>query len=394
MNNKYQVKITGKNIKRFIKDLIQLKIKIYDLKIQKNTALIIVDDRGLTQIKKIKTSYQISIQKLYGLVKYKNIIKKYRFFLLASFLGIILIYTLSNLIFSIEVEHEKQDIRDLILTDLENFGIKKYHFQVSYKEKEKIKKKILAKETNKIEWLEIEKRGTKYIVKVEERIKNEVKKEVKYQNIIAKKDAMLLKISAVHGEVKKKKYDYVKKGDVLISGLISRDEKIVSKTKADGIVFGEVWYKVIVDLPKKYKTVEKTGNNKKMLELKIFNQSIFMFSLSPYKTYTIDRNLLFKNSIIPISINYSKIYETKVTKKNYQMSNVKEAAIKIASNKLKEKLGPKDKIISKKVLKKTEKNSRIIVEVFFKVEEDIKDIENIEDIKIEDIEGGESNTSN
>ena len=55
MNNRYQVKIVGKNIKRFIKDLIQMKISFYDLKLGPKYALIVVDDQGLTKIKKIKT---------------------------------------------------------------------------------------------------------------------------------------------------------------------------------------------------------------------------------------------------------------------------------------------------------------------------------------------------
>ena len=61
------------------------------------------------------------------------------------------------------------------------------------------------KETDKIEWLEIEENGTKYTIKVEERIKNKKEKDNKTQNIIAKKNAMILSIDATHGEIKKKK---------------------------------------------------------------------------------------------------------------------------------------------------------------------------------------------
>ena len=40
---------------------------------------------------------------------------------------------------------------------------------------------------------------------------------------------MILEIHAEEGEVKKKKLDYVKRGDVIISGLIYNKEDIVSK---------------------------------------------------------------------------------------------------------------------------------------------------------------------
>ena len=97
---------------------------------------------------------------------------------------------------------------------------------------------------------------------------------------------------------------------------------------------------------------------------------------------------------MPIGINYTTIYETEEINKKYSYSNASKDALEIANNKLKNKIGKNGSVISKKVLKKTEKNSRIIVEVFFKVKEDIRDIEDIENIKIEDIEGDKDESSN
>lgn len=395
MNNRYKLKITGKSPKRFVKDLITLKISLYSVKIGDDYTIIIVDDDGLGQIKKIKTSYKIEIIKEYGLIKYINSFKKYFWLITSVVIGIIVIEVLSNIVFDIEVEHSKSEIRQIILNDLDEYGIKKYRFRVSYKEKENIKKKILAKETERIEWLEIERQGTKYVVKVEERIKNKKKENLKSQNIVASKDAMILSINATKGEVVKKKYDYVKKGEVLISGFIKRDDKVVSKTKADGEVFGEVWYKVDVDLPKKYHIINKTGKSKKKIELQFLNNSIFLFDFSDkYKTYSLKRNSLIRSTLLPIGINYTTIYETEEINKKYSYSNASKDALEIANNKLKNKIGKNGSVISKKVLKKTEKNSRIIVEVFFKVKEDIRDIEDIENIKIEDIEGDKDESSN
>ncbi len=394
MNSRYKVKIIGKDPKRFVKEIITKKISIYQVENLDSDPIIIVDEEGLAKLKEIKTSYKIKVIREYGLIRIKHLIKKYSYFLMALLVGSLLLLLLSNMIFTVEVQHSKSEIRNLIKQDLKLYGISKYKFRVSYNKKEEIKKKILAKETDKIEWLEIERIGTKYLVKVEERIKNEVKTDNKAQNIIAKKNAMILRISATSGEVVKKKFDYVQKGDVLISGFITKDEKIVSKTKAIGSVFGEVWYQVQVDLPKAYKVVNKTGKSKKRLELTIFDKNIFLFDFNKYKTYQVEKKELLRNNILPVSLNYATIYETNEISKNYDISNVSNEAIKLASNKLKQKLGPKDKIISKKVLKKTERDSRIIVDVFFKVEEDITEEESIENIKIEDIEGEKSGTSN
>ena len=66
----------------------------------------------------------------------------------------------------------------------------------------------------------------------------------------------------------------------------------------------------------------------------------------------------------------------------------------MAEKKLLQKLGSKDEIISKNVLKKSDKNSKIVIDIFFKVKEDITDTENIENIKIEELEGAKDGASN
>ena len=234
MVNKYKLKISGKNTKRFIEYLIDEKISLYDVKIIDKDIIIIVDEKGYNDILNLKTSYKINLIDEYGVVRYHTFLRKYSVFLICIFFGILFLFFLSNIIFDISVEHSKSEIRELIMNDLKEYGIEKYHFKVSYKQKEKIIKKILKKETEKIEWLEIDNVGTKYIVKVEERIKNEPKVDNKTQHIIAKKDARILQIQAESGEILVKKNDYVKKGDVLISGFITKDEEIKKKVKAIG----------------------------------------------------------------------------------------------------------------------------------------------------------------
>lgn len=393
MNSKYKLKIEGKNTKRFIKDLIKMKILLYYMETNELYSIIIVDDDGYKKTMDIKTSYNITIVDLYGISKYKKAVKKYSVFLICLVFGVVLLEILSNVVFSIEVEHSKSDIRELVLNDLKEFGIEKYHFKVSYKEKEKIIKKILKKETERLEWLEIDSVGTKYIVKVEERVKNNIKKQTATQHIIAKKNAMILEISADSGEVKVKKYDYVQKGDILISGFISKDEEIKKKVRAEGIVFGEVWYNVEISVPKTYREVKYTKNTKKRLEVKFLNKSMFLFDFDKYQTYKIKRVNLLKNNILPIEINYSTIKETNEIVKKYNTKKGEQEALEMAEERLKRKLGVNATIISKNVLKKIEKDSRIVIDVFFKVKEDITDTENIDDIEIEELEGDEDGTN-
>lgn len=394
MTNKYKLLIVGKNPKRFLDNLISLKISLYDVKLTDKELTIVVDLDDYDKILKLKTSYKIKVIDYYGLVKYENILKKYNVFFICLIIGLVLIKVLSSIVFDIDIEHPKSEIRELVLADLEEFGISKYHFKVSYDEKEKIIKKILHKETDRLEWLEIDSIGTKYVVKVEERIKNDPKIDNTFQHIVAKKDAMILQIQASSGEIKVSKNDYVKKGDILISGFITKDEEIKKKVKAVGTVYGEVWYQAEITLPKVYKEIKYTKNSKKRFQVKFLSHDFLLFDFKPYKTYESNNITLLENRLLPMSFNYSKVGETKEITKRYTGTKGEKEALKLAEKNLKKKLSVNDSIISKKVLKKTEKDSKIIVDIFFKVKEDITDTVNIDNIDITKQEGVKDESSN
>ena len=394
MTNKYKLLIVGKNPKRFLDNLISLKISLYDVKLTDKELTIVVDLDDYNKILKLKTSYKIKVIDYYGLVKYENILKKYNVFFICLIIGLVLIKVLSSIIFDIDIEHPKSEIRELVLADLEEFGISKYHFKVSYDEKEKIIKKILHKETDRLEWLEIDSIGTKYVVKVEERIKNDPKIDNNFQHIVAKKDAMILQIQASSGEIKVSKNDYVKKGDILISGFITKDEEIKKKVKAVGIVYGEVWYQAEITLPKVYKEIKYTKNSKKRFQVKFLSHDFLLFDFKPYKTYESNNITLLENRLLPMSFNYSKVGETKEITKKYTGTKGEKEALKLAEKNLKKKLSVNYSIISKKVLKKTEKDSKIIIDIFFKVKEDITDTVNIDNIDITKQEGVKDESGN
>ena len=69
--------------------------------------------------------------------------------------------------------HFNSNIVKLVQSELVNYGIKKYSFVKSYDEIERIEDKILYNNKDNLEWIEIIRNGTKYTVRVEERIIND-----------------------------------------------------------------------------------------------------------------------------------------------------------------------------------------------------------------------------
>lgn len=384
MTNKYRIKITGKDPKYFLRHLIVKKIKLYNIIEDHDGISLTVDEVDYAKILKMKTSYNIKIVNRFGVAKLRYLLLKYKYILFFLFLTLGLMIILSHFIFFIDVIHSKEEIRELVENDLKEFGISKYKFRVSYAKKEEIRNKILEKEKDKIEWLEIDRIGTRYIVNVEERLIKDNKVDNEVRDIVAKKDAMILNIEAETGEIVRKKYEYVRKGDTIVSGTIKNKEDEVSKVKAEGKVYGEVWYSVTVELPKKYYEEKKTGKTSKALTLRIANKKISVPFSKDNKSYISEDSPILQNNLIPIKLVLETKHEIEIIDKEYNMDNSSSEAIKLATKKLEDRLDEQSMILSKKVLKKTLKNSKIIVEIFFKVRENITDYKKIsKELKIE-----------
>lgn len=384
MTNRYRIKITGKDPKYFLRHLIVKKIKLYNIIEDHDGISLTVDEVDYAKILKMKTSYNIKIINRFGVAKLRYLLLKYKYILSFLFLTLGLMIILSHFIFFIDVIHSKEEIRELVENDLKEFGISKYKLRVSYAKKEEIRNKILEKEKDKIEWLEIDRIGTRYIVNVEERLIKDNKVDNEVRDIVAKKDAMILNIEAETGEIVRKKYEYVRKGDTIVSGTIKNKEDEVSKVKAEGKVYGEVWYSVTVELPKKYYEEKKTGKTSKALTLRIANKKISVPFSKDNRSYISEDSPILENNLIPIKLVLETKHEIEIIDKEYNMDNSSSEAIKLATKKLEDRLDEQSMILSKKVLKKTLKNSKIIVEIFFKVRENITDYKKIsKELKIE-----------
>ena len=380
--NRYILKITGKRIDTFIMLLVRFNICFRKIKSSKDYIIIEVLEEDYEKLKKINTTYEIEILKRKGLIYFTHFIKIRKLFIVSILLGFIFLTFLTNIIFDVKVVLDDEELREIILTDLKEFGISKYKFKVSYKEKEKIESKILDKEKELLEWLEIEEKGVNYEVNVIKRVKNKEVKETEPRNIVASKNGMITRIVAETGEVVTKKNNYVNKGDILISGLIKNNDNIVSKVSAKGKVYAEVWYKVSLNLPLTYNEEKRTGNNKNVLEINFLNNDIELTSLDPYKNYKSKKNIIWKYNLLHISLSFTKKSEVELININFE--DDLDSVYSLASDKLKKRLGSDIKVIEQKVLKKEKNTDKMDIDIFYKIEEDITSYSSLKDFNIEE----------
>lgn len=377
-----KIKVIGRNINNFLKRLINNNINIEKvIPISHKEIDLIINYQDLDKVLKLKTIYNIKIVRYYGKLRIIKRIKKDIFILSSLLISLLLIYTLSNIIFKIEVIHSNNNIIKLVTKELEDNGIKKYKFVKNYQEIEKIKKKILEENKDTLEWLEIIREGTKYTIRVEERIINNKPKDNKIYNIVASKNAVIKNIYAESGEKVRSINTYVKKGDIIISSDITlpNNEKI-SKT-ASGKVQGEVWYNINIEYPYQYHEIKYTGNKKKVLVLNLLNKRISFFDFHKYKTFNRNIKYIFNNNITPISLIYEDEYETNIINEVYDYNTAREKAITKAKDKMLEKYPNIKDITNIKIIKEEDKKNKISLNLFVTCLEDITEYQEVNNNK-------------
>lgn len=377
-----KIKVTGRNINNFLKRLINNNINIEKvIPISYKEIDLIINYQDLDKVLKLKTIYNIKIVRYYGKLRIIKRIKKDIFILSSLLISLLLIYTLSNVIFKVEVIHSNKNIIKLVTKELEDNGIKKYKFVKNYQEIEKIKNKILEENKDTLEWLEIIREGTKYTIRVEERIINNKPKDNKIYNIVASKNAVIKNIYAESGEKIRSINTYVKKGDIIISSDITlpNNEKI-SKT-ASGKVQGEVWYNINIEYPYQYHEIKYTGNKKKVLVLNLLNKRISFFDFHKYKTFNRNIKYIFNNNINPISLIYEDEYETNIINEVYDYNTAREKATTKAKEKILEKYPNIKDITNIKIIKEEDKKNKISLNLFVTCLEDITEYQEVDNNK-------------
>ena len=383
--SKVKLNIKGKNVERFIKRLIKNKIELLKVEyIKYNEINIIIYKENLEKIEELKTIYEVSLTKKYGLFKLKEILKINKYFLFFTLIGLIILYGLSNIIFEVEIIHTDKKFRNFIKTTLEEYGIKKNNIIKNYDQIQNIKEDILNKYNDQIEWIEIERSGTKYIIKVEERIMNKKEKTNKLRHIVAKKNGIIIDVDAKRGDIIKNTNDYVHKGDIIISGNLYLNETYKSTVSAEGDVYAEVWYKVKTKYPYKYKEIKKTGNEKTVYTIKFLDKYFDFFNFKKYKTKNYKDSIIIKNNLLPFSLIKQQQIETIVIDENYNKEQAEKKALELSLNKIKQKLNKNEEILNYKIINKNINKDNIEITVFVSVKENITDYALIKELPKEE----------
>jgi similar to stage IV sporulation protein len=374
---KVTVKVSGKGIERFLNVLTRNGLHIWNVK-RHGTETITFKIR-LQDARKIrpfvrKSGCTISFLHRSGVPFLFRRLLLNSGFLIGSVLCLFMIFFLSNMVWGIEIKGAKPATEYQIRKELDKMGVKIGEIQFFIDNVESIQRKLTDNIGN-LTWVGVDLQGTTYHFQVVE--KNEPKKPevLSPRNLIAKKKAIIVKTYIENGQPMVVKNDHVEKGQLLVSGLIGNEEN-TQAVAAKGEVWGETWYLSHVELPLTSKFSVFSGKEQQKHSLLIGKLKIPIWGFGKpqfkdIKTETNEHKIHFLKWELPISYVNTTLREKEEYTRTYTEPEAESLALEMAKKEIKSKLDEDAIIKDEKILQSVINSGKVILDIHFKVIENI-----------------------
>lgn len=321
-----------------------------------------------------RTGCRLSFKQKFGLPFFIKKMYSRKGFVFGLLFSLFVIFFLSNMIWSIQIHGASPEVEHEVKQTLQKIGVKKRAFIFSLPSEQEIQQAV-TESVDHLTWIGVKRLGTRYSFEVVEKKMPEEKEALDPRHLVAKKKAVIHKIFAEQGQAIVEERDYVKKGDILISGIVGTDEheKVVP---AKGSILGEVWYLSTATVPLKSTIITNTGNTLNKYYMKVGKITIPIWgfekdSFSKKETITDRKPIYFLKWQLPISFQKEKILEIEHTERVLTEKQAKEVALEMTKKDLMRQLPNDAEIKGKKILHEKIDNGKVNVAIHYQVIEEV-----------------------
>lgn len=321
-----------------------------------------------------RTGCRVRVKKRIGFPFFLARLLRRKMFVAGAFLFFAILFSMSSLVWDVEVKGNVKITEEEILAAAKQEGL--YPFQWSFRlpTQDKLARDLI-KQLPAAAWIGVDREGTKFTIQVVEADEPEKQPLLSPRHIVSKADAVITEIYAEQGRPVVQKNTRVKKGAVLISGILG-DEENSELVVAKGDVKGLVWHEYNIEVPLVQKQVTYSGESKERRYIVIGDWAIQYWGYdktpySKYETITDVEPLTWRSFKLPIGWMTETDRETNYRELTPSEEEAKQYGITAAKNDILAKNGKGTKVISEKILHEKKENGKVYMKVLFEVEESI-----------------------
>ena len=364
--------VEGLKIERFINMAISNGIYIWDIKKQSYTS--ISAKIGLESFSKMreivrKTDCTIEIKEKRGFPFLWKNLKRHKLFTASVLIFVVMIYIMCSYIWMIEVTGTKNIDPKTVLEIVNKEGLKE-GVRKSRLDKHSIENRVLIK-LSELSWVGIQIRGTKATIEVvEKREEPELISKIDSCDIIASKSGVINKILVLNGDGVVKDGATVKKGQVLVTGTIIRENTEIRLVHSLAQITARTWYEDAEEMELQQIEFKETGRKETHYMLKVLDKELGLKKSIPYNEYNESRQekniISFGDYIFPVKLISNKFQELIKVPKTLTVEQAKKRCEERLNERFKLQMSENAVVLDKKIDYYEEKKSvkaKITVEI-------------------------------
>ena len=379
--------VEGDSLVKFFYEAKRQQIPLWDIKLLSKTKAEMKS--YITDVPKLKEivaqlDYTLTISERNGLFVYFITLWQKKEQLIAILLSLALLFFLANTVWNVTISGVSSPLEKEINEQLKDMGIYRGAMFTSRITLDEVETNLM-KAFPELLYINVKKRGTIYTIEAMEKEQPLQKKHPGPSHLVAAKSGMIKKMLVKNGRIVVNVNDFVKKGDLLVSGVIDysdeqpndedeKEEKV--QLAAEGEVFANTWYEVTVSSNLFTVNERLEGNYMKRHYLLIDKLTVplFNFKKIPFEhieeSYNRKQLKLLKKQL-PIYYVEKTIYNKEIIEIVRTEDEAKQVAIEHALFDLQQKLGKDSEILKYYILHEAKENGKVKLRLYVSALENI-----------------------
>ncbi len=356
----YKIRVEGLRLNQFLSECLKNGIEVTQIKNKNDFTLeCMISEKSYNEIikKKYGNRYRITRLKSTGFSKFKKKARQKKGFAAGLLIFLYLLYYQSLFITEIEIKGIETINEDEFRTALMEFGVAEGNKKVE--DIEALKEYFYLK-YDELAWIGIQYTGNKMIIDIAE--KSEAPEIISYDipcDIVAKKTGYIEKVITKYGRPVVQAGEFVKEGDILISGIVPDEEtEEIKYIHSLGEVYAKIIYRFNITEEKKEIIKNETGEKSYGLRLKAGTIDIETGHQNiEYKNYIRQDSNIFDVMIpFPIKVSLIELSELDISYRQKEQNEMENSISKKISEYIKKNIPEDAEILNKDLMYDEERN--------------------------------------
>jgi similar to stage IV sporulation protein len=371
------LKLSGKQMEKFFNLATEHNLNLWDIRFKaadEAEFTILLQHFFLIKPLLRQTSCKIHVLARFGAPFFLDKLSTRKYLVAGMLLFVIILFLMSSVIWQVKIVGNEQIKTAYIMELAKQQGIYPWQWKFKLKSTENLSKE-LQRRLPSASWVGIEMQGTHLTIQIVESTQPEAKPLLNPRHLIASTNAIITKIIAEKGRPMVKIHAFVRKGDLLISGLVGNEtnKQIVV---AKGSVLGEVWYTSKIEMPLTLSQSTYTGESARRFYLVFGNRAIQItgYRQKKFESFTkqSDRKLIqWRNWSLPFGWIKESVLESQISEQKLSREEAIKAGMDRAQANILREAGSNAQIIMRKILHERLENGKVYIEAHFEVEQSI-----------------------